>query len=106
MFEGWIQRTKHLQGRRLNAVQEEEIYLESMAGVQMVQYLLYRHMVVEELMKLQFNNNEAVVHSLIEFGIWELCDWMFETFENAKKEGAIYLQLDPTVLENRKEFGE
>ena len=106
MFEGWIQRTKHLQGRRLNAVQEKEIYLESVAGVRMVQYLLYRRMVVEELMKLRFNNDEAVVHSLIEFGIRESRDWMFETFENAKKEGAIYLRLDPTALENRKEFGE
>lgn len=28
----------------------------------------------------------------------ESCDWMFETFENAKKQGAKYFYLDSTVL--------
>lgn len=106
MYKAWIERTRRLKGRRLNAVQEEEINLKNMAGVRLVQYLLYRRLVLEELMGLRFENHEPVVHTLIEFGIRESRDWMFETFENAKKEGAKYLRLDPTVQKNEGEFSE
>jgi hypothetical protein len=106
LYNAWIQRTRRLKGRRLNAVEEEEIRLRNMSGVRMVQYLLYRRVVLEELMSLRFENHEPVVHSLIEFSIRDSRDWMFETFENAKKEGAAYLRLDPTLRQNKKEFGE
>jgi len=105
LYSAWISRTRRLKGRRLNAVEEEEIRLRNMTGVRMVQYLLYRRMVLEELMKLRFENHEPLVHSLIEFSIRESRDWMFESFENAKKEGAPYLRLDPTLGKNKKEFG-
>jgi hypothetical protein len=106
MFEAWIQRTKQLRGRRLNAVEEEMINLRNTAGLRLIQYLLYRRLVLEELMKLRFKNPNPVVLSLIEFGIRESRDWMFETFENAKIQGARYLRLDPTDPNNEKEFGE
>lgn len=106
MFEAWIRRTKRLKGRSLNAVEEEEINLRNMAGVRLVQYLLCRRLVLEELMKLRFEDHEPVVHSLIEFGIRESRDWLFETYSNAKKEGGNYLRLDPTSPLNKKEFGE
>ena len=106
MFEAWIRRMKWLKGRSLNAVEEEEINLRNMAGVRLVQYLLCRRLVLEELMKLRFEDHEPVVHSLIEFGIRESRDWLFETYSNAKKEGGNYLRLDPTSPLNKKEFGE
>jgi hypothetical protein len=105
MYEAWIKRTSRLRGKSLTAFNEEEIRLKKMAGVRLVQYLLYRRLVLEELMKLRFEKYEPVVHSLIEFGIRESRDWLFETFENAKKEGAKYFYLDPTVPKNEKEFG-
>ena len=105
MFDAWIKRTNRLSGRRLNAVQEQEISLKNMAGVRLVQYLLYRRVVLEELMNLQFENHEPVVHSLIEFGIRESRDWLFESIENAKKQGSRYLRLDPTHPINKQEFG-
>jgi hypothetical protein len=89
----------------MNALQQEEVRLTNMAGVRFVQHLVYQHAVLEELMKLRFDNHEPVVHSLIEFGIRDSRDWMFESFEHAKKEGARYLRLDPTVGENKQEFG-
>ena len=106
MYKAWILRTKPLKGKSLNAVEEEEVRLKNMAGVRLIQYLLYRRRVLEELMELRFENSKPVVHSLIEFGIRESRDWLFETFENAKKQGAEYLHLDPTVQKNKKEFGE
>jgi hypothetical protein len=99
------ERTDELRGRRLNAVEEEMVNLRNMAGVRLVQYLLYRRVVLEELLELQFKNNNPIIHSLIEFGIRESRDWMFETFENVKKTGATYLGLDPTDPKNQKEFG-
>jgi hypothetical protein len=105
MYEAWIERTKRLRAKSLNVVQEEEINLKKMAGVRLVQYLIYRRLVLEELMKIRFENPEPVLHSLIEFGIRESRDWLFETFESAKKEGARYLHLDPTDPKNEKEFG-
>jgi hypothetical protein len=106
MYKAWIRKMEKLRGKKLNAVGEEALRLKNMAGVRLVQYLLYRRLVLEELMKLRFKDHNPVVHSLIEFGIRESRDWMFETFENAKKEGWKYLHLDPTVPENKKEFGE
>ena len=91
--------------KKLNAVEEEEINLKNVAGVKLVQYLLCRRMVLEELMDLRFDS-EPVVHSLIEFGIRESRDWLFETFEHAKKQGPKYLYLDPTLPNNKREFGE
>lgn len=91
MFEAWIRRTKRLKKRELNAIEEEEIRLRNNAGVRLVQYLLCRRLVLEELMKLRFENDEPVVHSLIEFGIRDSRDWLFETYENAKIQGAKYL---------------
>jgi len=105
MYEAWIRKTKGFAGKMLSAVGQELFNLRNMTGVRLVQYLLYRRLVLEELMKLRFENHEPVVHSLIEFGIRESRDWLFETFENAKKQGAIYLHLDPTDTRNKKEFG-
>jgi hypothetical protein len=85
MFEAWIGRTDKLSGRSLNPVEEEMIRLRNMTGVRLVQYLIYRCVVLEELMKLRFENNDPVIHSLIEFGIRESRDWMFESFEDVKK---------------------
>ena len=84
MFEAWIRRTKRLKKRELNAIEEEEIRLRNNAGVRLVQYLLCRRLVLEELMKLRFENDEPVFLSLIEFGIRDSRDWLFETYENAK----------------------
>jgi hypothetical protein len=109
MYEGWIKRTKRVEGKkRLKSIQEEEINLRNMAGVKMVQYLLYRRLVVQELMAINFDDHHVpVVHSLIEFGIRDSRDWMFETFEDCQKDdGARYLRLDPTAPQNKKEFGE
>lgn len=105
MFEAWIQRTNRLSGRKLKAVEEEMMNLRNMAGVRLIQYLLYRRLVLDELMKLRFENDDPVIHSLIEFGIRESRDWLFETFEDAKRQGAMYLRLDPTEPKNDKEFG-
>ena len=91
MFEAWIRRTKRLKKRELNAIEEEEIRLRNNAGVRLVQYLLCQRLVLEELMKLRFENDEPVFHSLIEFGIRDSRDWLFETYENAKIQGAKYL---------------
>ena len=57
-------------------------------------------------MELRFDNsnNGLVIQTLIEFGIRESHDWLFEEFEDAKKQGASYLGLDPTALKNKKEF--
>ena len=82
IYEAWIQRTKRLRNKRLDAVEEQEINLKINAGVRLVQYLVYRRRVLEELMQLRFENHEPMVHSLIEFGIRESRDWLFETFEN------------------------
>lgn len=106
MYEGWIERTSRLAGKMVAAVKREQLNLRNMAGVRLVQYLLCRRVVLEELTKLRFGNDEPIVHSLIEFGIRESRDWLFETFDNAKKDRAIYLHLDPTVPQNKKEFGE
>ena len=106
MYEAWIERTKRLRQKSLNAAEEEEINLKKNAGVRLVQYLLCRRLVLEELMQLRFDSKrEPVVHSLIEFGIRDSRDWLFETFENAKKQGGSYLYLDPTNTKNKKEFG-
>jgi hypothetical protein len=106
MYEAWIDRTKGLKGKGLNAVEKQEINCKNIAGVRLVQYLLYRRLVLEELMKLKFDSDPPPeVHSLIEFGIRESRDWLFETFEKAKKEGEKYLYLDPTVQKSKKEFG-
>ena len=106
MYEAWIKRTKQLKGKSLNAVEEEEIQLKNMAGVRLVQYLLCQRLVLEELMKLRFDfNTEPVVPLLIEFSIQESWDWLFETYENAKKQGQKYLYLDPTLSKNKREFG-
>jgi hypothetical protein len=105
MFEAWIEKTKAWKKKGLNAVQEEAINLKNMTGVRLVQYLLYRRLVLEELMKLQFEKHEPVVHSLIEFGIREFRDWLFESFQSAKKEDPIYLCLDPTNPKNNNLFG-
>ena len=80
------------------------INLRNMAGLRLTQYLLYRRLVLEELMKLRFENSEPAIHSLIEFGIRESRDWLFETFENGRKEGAIYLTPDPTHSRNEKDW--
>lgn len=106
MFEAWTQRTERLSGRRLNRVEEEMIHLRNMAGLRLVQYLLYRRLVVEELITLRFVNDAPVIRSLTEFGIRESRDWLFESFEYAKKQGAIYLRLDPTDPSNKNTFGE
>jgi hypothetical protein len=106
MFEAWIKRTDKLSGRSLNPVEEEMISLRNMAGVRLVQYLLYRRLVLEEVMNLKFENDDPVIHSLIEFGIRESRDWMFESFEDVEKKGASYLRLDPTDPKNEKAFGE
>jgi hypothetical protein len=106
MYEGWIKRTRNLEGKMLVAVRQEEIRLRDMAGVRLVQYLLYRRVVLEELINLRFDNTEPVVHSLIEFGIRESRDWLFDSFADARKQGPKYLRLDPTAPENRTEFGE
>lgn len=106
MYEAWIKRTKRLKGKSLNAVEEEEIRLRNMAGVRLAQYLLCRRLVLEELMNLRFDfNTEPEVPLLIEFGIRESRDWLFETYENAKKQGQKYLYLDPTLSKNEREFG-
>jgi hypothetical protein len=73
MYQAWIRRTKRLKDKSLNAVEEEEIRLKNMAGVRLVQYLLYRHWVLVELMKLRFDNHEPVVYSLIEFRYTRFC---------------------------------
>jgi hypothetical protein len=104
MYSAWIKRTKRFKATRLTAVQQQEIRLKDMAGVRLVQYLLYRRLVLKELLNLRFDNNDPLVHSLIEFGIRESRDWMFEAFHNAKKKGASYLRLDPTHEGNKKEF--
>jgi hypothetical protein len=106
MYAGWIRRTARLKGRRLTASQQEEVNLRNTAGVRMVQYLMYRRVVLEELFKLRFDNDEPVIHSLVEFGIRESRDWLFETFETAKQQGAIYLRLDPSAATNKTQFGE
>jgi hypothetical protein len=106
MYEAWIQRTKRLKGKTLNAVEEEEINLKNMAGLRLVQYLLCRRVVLEELMNLRFDSHaEPVIHSLIEFGIRESRDWLFENFENAKLQGQKYLYMDPTLPTTKREFG-
>jgi hypothetical protein len=42
MLKAWIERTGDLRGRSLNAEEEEMVNLRNMAGVRLVQYLLYR----------------------------------------------------------------
>jgi hypothetical protein len=107
MYEAWINRTKGLIGKKgLNAVEKQEINCKNIAGVRLVQFLLYRRLVLEELMKLKFDSDPPPeVHSLIEFGIRDSRDWLFETFEKAKEEGEKYLYLDPTVQKSNREFG-
>jgi hypothetical protein len=107
MYEAWINRTKGLKGKKgLNDVEKEEINLKNMAGTRLVQYLLCRRVVLEELMKLKFDSDPPPeVHSLIEFGIRDSRDWLFESFENAKEQGQKYLYLDPTLQKNKREFG-
>jgi hypothetical protein len=107
LFGAWLKGTKRMT-ENLNAVEKEMLRLKNNAGIRFVQYLLYRRHVLEELMALRFNddNSEPVIQSLIEFGIRESRDWMFEKFEKAKKTEAIYLRLDPTNPKNKKEFGE
>lgn len=105
MFHLWIGRTHRLKKKKLNRIEEEEIRLKNTAGVKLIQYLLYRRHVLEELKELQFEDPNPVVHSLIEFGIRESRDWMFETYKNAKKQGGKYLRLDPTSPKNKKVFG-
>ena len=105
MYEAWIGRTKRLKKKtRLNPIEVEEMRLKRLAGVRFVQYLFYRRLILADLKKLTFEDPQLVVHSLIEFGIREFRDWMSETFENAKKEGGIYLRLDPTAPKNKKAF--
>ena len=108
MLKAWIERTKRLKKKKLNAVEEEETTLKRVAGVRLVQYLLCRRLVLEELMEIRFDSNpNPVIHSLIEFGIRDSRDWLFEPFENInlKKEGK-YLSMDPTSHKNQKLFGE
>jgi hypothetical protein len=107
MYEAWSKRTQRLKTGNMNAVEKEMLRLKHNAGVRLVQYLLCRRMVLEELMKLRFgnDNNEPVIQTLVEFGIRESRDWMFESFEYAKKQGASYLGLDPTNPKNKKDFG-
>jgi len=106
MFEAWIERTKGWRKKGLNAVEEQESILKKNAGVRFVDYLLCRRLVLEELMQLRFDSKrEPVVHTLIEFGIRDSRDWLFETFENAKKQEGKYLYLDPTEAKNKKLFG-
>jgi hypothetical protein len=105
MFEAWIGRTKRLNKKKtLSPIDNEEIRIKNTAGVRLVQFLFYRRLVLEELMKLTFETPDPVVHSLIEFGIRESRDWMSETFENAKIQGGKYLRLDPTASKNKKVF--
>jgi hypothetical protein len=108
LYEAWITRTKKLRHEEsLNLVDKEMINLKNNAGVKLVQYLLIRRLVLEELMELRFDNNRdgPVIQTLIEFGIRESRDWLFESFEEAKKQEASYLGLDPTAPNNKKEFG-
>lgn len=106
MYEAWISRTNRLKNKKkLTAIEGEEMNLRNMAGVRLVQYLLCRRLVLKELMGLRFDNPNPVVHSLIEFGIRESRDWLFETYEHAKVEGPKYLRLDPTSKKNKKVFG-
>jgi hypothetical protein len=106
MYEAWIIRTARLKKKKLSAIEEEEIRLKNVAGVRFVQYLLCRRLVLEELKDLQFGDPNSVVPCLIEFGIRDSRDWMFETFENAKIQGRKYLRLDPTAEINKAAFGE
>ncbi|KAF8230870.1 hypothetical protein L208DRAFT_1378363 [Tricholoma matsutake] len=58
-----------------------------------------------EEITIQFDNNlEPVIQSLIEFGIRDSRDWLFDTFNDTKEAGAGYLRLDPTNSKNIKEF--
>jgi hypothetical protein len=104
MYEAWNKK-KRLHGKDLNVVEKEMLRLKKNAGVLLAQYLLCRRLVLEELRELRFDNDNVVIQSLVEFGIRESRNWLFENFEHAKKEGARYLSLDPTAATNTKEFG-
>ncbi|KAF8221746.1 hypothetical protein L208DRAFT_1382119 [Tricholoma matsutake] len=105
MYEAWNKK-KRLRRKDLNVVEREMLRLRKNAGVQLAQYLLCQCLVLEELSKLRFDNDNVVIQTLVEFGIRESHDWLFENFEHAKKAGACYLSLDPTEAKNKKEFVE
>ncbi|KAF8219882.1 hypothetical protein L208DRAFT_1545092, partial [Tricholoma matsutake] len=103
MYEAWNKK-KRLHRKDVNIIEREMLRLRKNAGVQLAQYLLCQRLVLEELSKLQFDNDNVVIQTLVEFGIRESRDWLFENFEHAKKAGARYLSLDPTEAKNKKEF--
>ncbi|KAF8235449.1 hypothetical protein L208DRAFT_1257083 [Tricholoma matsutake] len=105
MYNSWTINTKRLRNKSLNKVEEQMIHLRNNASVRFAQYLVCRRLVLEEFLKIQFDNNlEPVIQSLIEFGIRNSRDWLFDTFDDAKEAGAGYLRLDPTNSKNLKEF--
>ncbi|KAG2045668.1 hypothetical protein BDR06DRAFT_978046, partial [Suillus hirtellus] len=75
-------------------------------GTLLVQYMLARLLVVEELVSLSYNiePGEECVKSLNEWKVRMLRDWFDMTHSEAKADGSEFMRADPASIENKAFF--
>lgn len=102
MFGYWEEMTQRMgKGKKRTARQRAVIISRNNVGVILVQYLLSRRLVLEEIMKqpLGCPGEDPILECLIEFGIRHHRDWFSLNFKSAKKEAGQFLKIDPRPVE-------
>ena len=103
MYSKWTAVTDGFRDKKLTRAQRQTLTLRDNTGVKLVQYVLFRRFVLEELVDLRFDGDDyPAVMSLVEFGIRHFRDWLDVDFATARSQGEKYLAYDPTVPTNRK----